>query len=601
MDDYLSLRHPYFDESVRMAEQLQVHSRGLAPTEMLEIARPNEKPEYLAYRKKVYKPFTRTYWAKVAGTGQKIVKAEDWNIDYSKARKSVLVSSLSLEDYMENSYPEFDSFTNFWFSFAISLYYDDPNAVIAFLPLDLTGPDNELRKPYAHTFESDQVLDFVDRKYCVLLDSEKSLVRVGDKEEPLGNIFHLLDETTYIKCVQKGRKEDNLYDEYILPHGGEYLPAFKVGRKIHKRNAGRTLYESDMSPCLPYWDEAISDISDHQVNKKLHLHPDRWEIADTECPTCSGKGKVQQESRKPGMRPFENVTCGTCNGMGVISVKSPFNTKYISVSKKSSINSDTPIPTPPAGYIERPIESIDFLKKEVRDNLIQGLAALNMEHLFEEPLTNSGVAKTVDRQEFLSYIQDVARHFVENVFNASYEFSNNWRYGYQNTAQRYAQLPSINIPQKFDLLTLGVLSARLAEARAGKFSSDYVSGLELQLARMEFGKDSTVVKKLELKHKLDPLPYLTPAEKNESVLNSSAPATSYQNYVISSNLDAFITRALEENRDFYTLTYTEQVAIMRTYAAEIKPQTISLPQPEPITTDATDQATNDNPLARQAG
>jgi hypothetical protein len=132
-------------------------------------------------------------------------------------------------------------------------------------------------------------------------------------------------------------------------------------------------------------------------------------------------------------------------------------------------------------------------------------------------------------------------------------------------------LPIINAPKKVDLLTLEILQERLRKAIEGKFSPEIIAGLELEVARREFGKDSPIVEKLALKQKLDPLPHLPQSEKNEVILNASAPGTSYAKYVISSNIDSFITRALQENEKFADLPYMEQVGVLEKFADEIKP------------------------------
>lgn len=567
-ENFMENVHPFYQESVADAESLQVHSRGLMPTKMLKISRPNEKPEYVAYREQAYKPVTKTYYHKAVSAFGKAHQAEDWKIEYPD--KKPMVSSLSLQDYMENSYPEFDSFENFFFSYGQTIYGDDANAVFAVFPLNVGAPDNELPAPFTFVFESAQVLDFVDRKYCVLLDEQKSLVGIGDKLIEEGNIFHLLDETQYIKAVQIGEQKNYSFEVTILNHNGGYLPAMKIGRKIKLRKGGRTLYESDLSPALPFWDEVISDFSDHQVNKKLHLFPYMWEIGDTQCKTCKGDGRIKTHNPANKLHPYSETTCNACDGHGYISIQSPFGVKRIKPEMRSGPSGGTAIPTPPMGYVDRPIESIGFMRDEWKENLRLGLSALNMEHLFEEPVVNSGVAKTVDKQEYKSLMLSVYRHFVENLFNPIYEFHNNWRYGFQPERVRYANLPTINTPQKIDLLTIGLLSDRLKQAREGNYSPEIIAGLELQLSKLEFGKESMIVRKLELKHRLDPLPYLSPEQKNESIINSSSPATSYENYVISSNIDNFISRAIEENPKFYELDYKAQVDKLKTYAGEIR-------------------------------
>lgn len=551
----------HWPDAVAIATSLQNHTKDAFPEGLLDKARPNEEPKYKEYRKEVYEPVTKSTVEKVQTTLCKIERAEDWAIKYEEPDED----PKSLQTYCEKEFPYFDTVTNWFFTIGIQRVIDDPNAVIVILPLNLDAPDNELRKPSPIIYPSSCVLEYLEGDSCVILDETKSEVKVGDSTKNEGNIFHFFDATTYIKAVQFGKKEDYTFELFEYPHSIGYMPAFKTGGKVKEFKDGSLLYESFISSCIPYWNEAIRRYSDHQVNMSLHLHPKQWEMRDTPCKSCNGSGKIQVKVNVPMGTKMEQHSCTTCNGTGMTATESPFGKIIVNPVKRSA--SDTaPVITPPGGYINRDIASIDFLKKEVDDCLKKGLSAINLEFLMKEPEVNSGVAKSYDRQEMNALFYGIARHVVENIIKPVYFFVSEWRYAYLTPDKRDTQLPKINVPTKFDLITAEIASNRLDIAIKGGFDKSLVNRLQTEYARKEFGEDCEEARIIEATYELDPLPNLTIDEKM-TVLASNG--CTQDDFVLSCKLSGFMVRAMEENEDFLEMEYAEQIAVLQKYAGEV--------------------------------
>jgi len=549
----------HWPDAVAIATSLQNHTKEDFPATILDKARPNEETKYKEYRKEVYEPVTKSTVEKVTTTLCKIERAEDWSIKYEEDNED----PKSLQTYCEKEFPYFDTITNWFFTVGIQKMIEDPNAVIAIIPLNPDDPDNILRKPSPIIHPSHCVLDYQEGKLCVVMDELKSDVSQGDKTVPEGNIFHFFDTQDYIVATQYGKKEDYLFDIVIYPHNIGYMPAIKTGGKVKDFKNGSLLYDSFISSCIPYWNEAIRRYSDHQVNMVMHLHPKSWEMRDTPCKTCNGAGKVQERNYQGKLL---QVSCNTCHGTGMTTSESPFGKIIVNPTVKRSVNDTAPLVTPPGGYITRDIASIDFLKKEVDDCLKKGLAAINLEFLMKEPEVNSGVAKSYDRQEMNAFFYGIARHVVENIIKPVYFFVNEWRYTYLSPEKRDAQLPKINVPTKFDLITAELASARLNTAITGQFDKALINRLQTEYARKEFGEDCLEAQIIEATYELDPLPNLTVEEKMTALASNMC---SQRDAVLSVNISNFVVRGMEQNEDFLSLEYTEQMAILEPFVEEV--------------------------------
>lgn len=556
-------KHQFYDRSVIITDKLESHSKGKFPEKIIDVVRPNETAEQKAYRRAVFTPVTKTYFSKVVSTISKIGRAEDWKIEMPD--QNDVAEGETLEDYTKESYPNFDSVANWLFSLQLREMCDDPNGVVAVFPYPKKDPlnDSEYLKPFTFWFESKDVINYVEGELAVLRSNEKSLVMVGDKQAKEGLVYYIFDADSWAKCTQVGIKSDYKFISDIQPHWMESVPCFKIGGIIEEFENGQMLYDSFIGDCLPYWDEALRRHSDLQVQMVLAVHSEKWEIQDSECKTCSGNGKVKSTY----MGGTGMVTCGTCNGSGGGTSRSPFNVKMIKPEKRNGSSDGVPIQTPPMGYINKPIGETQFIHDQVNENISNGLSAINMEFLMQQPLVNSGVSKTMDRQEMNSFFYMIARHLVKNVLEPTYYYLAKWRYGLNYSEEELmAILPEITIPTDFDVLTQDAIAQRLASAKTAGVSQSLMSNLEIQYAKKEFGDDSDQVEILEIALELDPLPGKTEDEKMTILSNKG---TTLEKYILSANLIAFINRAYSENEDFCELEYAEKLDVLDVFVQEI--------------------------------
>jgi hypothetical protein len=442
---------------------------------------------------------------------------------------------------------------------------DDPNGVVAVFPFPKDNPDNdsEYLRPFTFWFESEDVIDYKEGELAVLRSAEKSPVYINSKSCNEGLVYYVFDKDSWTKCVQVGEKDDYTFIYDIQSHWIGHVPCFKIGGIVEEFKNGEMLYDSFIGDCLPFWNEALRRYSDLQVQMVLHVHSEKWEIEDTPCKTCNGSGQVANNY----MGGRGGSACGSCNGRGTSSTRSPFGVKVVKPGSKVGINDTISIPTPPMGYIDKPIDQSRFIKEMLMDNIRNGLSAINMEFIAFQPEVNSGIAKTMDRQEMNSFFYQIASHLVNNILRPSYYFISKWRYGLTYTEEEIMAIqPDIKVPTNFDILTQDILVQRLTTAKTAGVSPSLMAELENEYAKKEFGENSLKVQILTTSLILDPLPGKTEEEKMTILSNKG---TTQFKYILSSNITSFINKAYAEDDKFFDKSYSEQMSIMEDYVQEI--------------------------------
>lgn len=555
----------YRTKAIAINKEIRVHSKKDLPVSILDRSRPNEERKHKDFRLASYKPFTSGWYGKILTQIKKIQRAEDWRISYSEE-----VSRNPLEEYCEKNFPEFDSLENWFFQFGIGPLLDDPNGAALVVPKNL---DKLLLGIRETTENFEPIVKYIDSG-AVLYHNEDLFIyeTLEGADLPSGlrdesdqrRAIYFFDRTRVVRAkgIRDGRYR-NSWNETSYQYNFGEVPAVKFGGVLREvdANTGQKLYDSFISPILAHWEEAIELQSDHSLNLKLHLHPDRWQYASDTCDRCQGVGTDNRAPMVSGQRP----PCQKCQGKKYIYYVSPFGVSTITPIK----GADGLIlpPAPGAGYVERPVESIGFLKAELKDKIFDGLAAVNMEYLGSVLLAQSGTAKAQDRDDSDAFVYSVASHVVKRLLKDLYFFINEWRYNYLDAGKRAALLPVLQVPKKYNLVTAEVWRERLSAAKKDGASAQSIAFLEVALARTEYGADSIEFRLVSDSISLDPLFGKTEEEKASAVLNSGC---SQDDYIISTKISAFLRRAYEANPRFFDLSYPDKIAVLTTFAQETR-------------------------------
>ena len=561
-------KHIAYEKTVEIMNRLKTHANGEHPSyhketkdktmsDVITETRPNEDPKVKDFRVKIYVPITKSTVSKIFSSFMKIRKSDDWNVKYNQKEISKkLNEGESLFDYMEIKYPYFGSLTNWAFNVGLKHYGIDPNGVVCVMPLDLNIKDGEFFRPYNYCFESDRVYEFIENESAILYSHEKSTYVSGGKEFTDGNVFFVVDKISYQRWEQTDQK-GGMTLAAQLNHGLGELPVFKNKGIFYKSMDKVFVWESRLDPIVPRLTEAAREFSELQGDKLMHLNPEKWVHLSQDCSECNGSGSV--------IRGKNSVQCSKCMGYGKI-----ISSAYQFGTVRQGMPGETPSPWPPATYVLKPVEIIKILGESVKEHLYEALSSINMQFMVEVPLNTSGKSKEVDRDELNNFVNGIAEDLVY-IMDKSYYFSNELRNKVRipNKEERLKQLPSINVPDKFDLIGVETSLDMIIKGRTNNLSPELVTKLELEFAEKQFCTEPEIKNRMELVFTLDPFSGTSEDIKDSKLASGGITEL---DYIISSNIEQFVQRAIMENENFFMVELKDQKTIIENFAKEKQKQ-----------------------------
>jgi hypothetical protein len=224
------------------------------------------------------------------------------------------------------------------------------------------------------------------------------------------------------------------------------------------------------------------------------------------------------------------------------------------------------LPTPPKGYVTKDIEIVKLMDDSVRQHIYDGLAAINFQQLASVPMSESGIAKAVDRDEQNNTVHSIAEDLVK-IMDLTYHLNADYRYKDLYSFEDIERmLPSIAVPEKLDLFSIANLQEDIGKAKTNKVNPVISNAMEVDYAGKLFSSDPSVKDMVALTIKLDPLPGLTEDDKMSRLSNKGILPEAY---IISSNINEFVQRAIDEEKDFSLKPLKDQKAVMLKYATEV--------------------------------
>lgn len=550
-------RHHYYDRTVEKAEAFAPHADGVYPEKLIGERRPNETDEVKLYRKEIWKAKTKPTFGRIVSSLGKIRRSADWSIKYPGEEFGKIEEGETLEDYCEHNFPYFTSATNWAFSVLLKKYLTDPNAVCLVSLLNQTVEEDQFNKPYPFLFDSKDVVEFVDDNFCILND-----INGAGAKNKKWTAFYYIDTFVIERWIQVDDRGTHSLDT-TYEHGLNELPAFKLGAIIVEAEGLNFLHASRIEDVLIDFDECLREYSDLQAAKVLHMYPERWEFTSAECPACNHTGfrpnPLSEQEGQPNQIPCSYPGC-----TGGYIANGPYSKLLVRPTDSNMGNQNSPIP--PAGYITKDIEIIKIMESSVERHQYDGLAAINFQFLDQSPLNQSGVAKEVDKDELNNTVHAIAEDIVR-ILDSIYRLIAFYRYaGLYSQDEIIEMLPSIPVPEKFDILSANYLGEELERGKKGLANPAILNALELEYASKKFNTNSEVRDRLELVLQLDPFSNISQDDKTAMLSNKGITQLSY---VISSNIHSFVQRAIEEDANFAALALADQVEKMNEYAQEV--------------------------------
>ena len=476
-------------EKVAISRAIRAHSERNKDQvrRLLSTRFPSEPVNIQEYRLANLPFVTKAYFDKVYFLLSKIQTAPEFSISYPDA---------NFEEYAKNHID-----LNEIFSRVLRTMLVDPNAYYLYYPSndgyvylseDIVYDENELVIIKNQNGYTDQyIIYYVDR--YMLARVERNALIIEEETMYLNGIFPL---------IKLGGNWANIQQEY---------------------------YESFMQGAIDSWDNALIMYSDLLIGIKQHIFPEKYRYVTDHCKHCDGTGRF--------VKTLDNDTwaepCAACGGSGLPATGVLSEHHILLTGSNDLLTDNIKIPSPPVGYVEKDIESVDFVNGAYRQFLQDGLAALSMEFLMTIGLNQSGISKEIDRTEVNSFLQKVCSRLVY-VIEKSHElafsyYTNDIELSYSELKINYERAkPSIKVPHKFDSLFYESHLDGLAAAKAANASPAVLSAIEKRYIDDTFLGDER--KKLLLASAIDPLPGYSLENKIELLNND-----------LVSQLDAYVS------------------------------------------------------------
>jgi len=549
-----------------LAEKLAIHADGCYPQKLIENRRPNEPLEVQQYREKIWIPKTEPTFTKVYNSLQKIRRSSEWIPKYKDLDSFTRVpEGEDLETYCEKEFPFFTSMTNWVFQAVLRPYLIDANGGVLVIPINQPA-EGELERPFPIIFRSCDILEYAEEDYVVLVDYD------GCKYWKNRGTEYVTGKTYYFVTTQNIFRYDQTNDrgDYKLvrdyAHQLGVLPFVKWKGMLVDYNTFCAVYKSRIAGMVPELDEAVREYSDLQAAKVMHMYPERWEFSQHECTTCKGTGLRRNPAFVEGGTAPCDVNCDRCvNGY---TVAGPYSKILVRPAVGNEVASSQNIPMPPAGFIEKDVEIIRIQEESINHHLYSALAAINFEFLVAAPTDQSGIAKAEDRDEAGNTTHSIAEDIVA-FMDSVYYLTAKYRYmvQYPDDDDIRRMLPSVPVPEKFDLVTSTDIASSLKLAKDSKANPVILNAMEIEYAQKKFAMEPEIRDLLSLTLALDPLAGLTEDDKMTRLSNKGITQITY---ITSSNIQEFVQRAIAESEGFVDKGIEEQKDVIAGYAAEVE-------------------------------
>ena len=539
-----------YKDCVRLENEMKIHSDGLFPDQLIKCRRPSESKSVFDYRQKIYEPITKKCFAKVLNATAKIRKSDDWSITYKEKLRSKKTSTNTLQSYCEYKYPQFGSVTHWAFTIALKQYLIDPNALVLTFPKNINIESTEYYQPVNFIFNSKDIIEFKENELAIIYSSGITLT---DKKD----CYYLFNKNEV--WISEKTKDEKWTLRLLIKHDLGVMPIQKIRGEYLSNYGNDIIYTSKINACVPSWNEAVREYSDMQASVCKHMFPTLVIHTNQLCKTCNGTGKALTKGEK-GI--VTHSQCTTCGGSGSIP-RSP----YEDIEVQQTRVGENSIPQPAAYYVEKDTNIIKIQDERITQHIERGYSAINFDFL--SGINQSGISKQMDRSEFDSFIYSIAEDMV-NLMDRVYYMIAKWRYNLVLTEKEIInELPYIHVPEKYNIVSDTYLADQISKMKSSNANPIIINALELEYVSKKFSGESKTKLVLENIIMLDPLPGISEDEKQLRLINKGI---TQLDYILSSNIQSFVYRAMSEQEDFFSLSTKEKRAIINVYAKEVESQ-----------------------------
>ena len=494
-----------YPEPVSKAKWVQDYSNMITHTQeghsqrLIGTRRPNESEDVKKYRNDNDRPITRNAFLKATTNLQRTLSHTQVEIRYPE----------ELREFLEKPIYEGSPFLSYFQRKFIPKMVDAANGLLVWWPENIVGPDT--RVTMVPIIVIPEQIKHYSMEVLTWKSEEKSEIEKDGTMQWIGEVWFIMMADGLYKRVQTKLDEFEWQDYYSNPMGGIYAMRLGGDEVSYTDNEGsyHTYLTSYFSSAVAFADECKVQFSDHQgvmVNCSSPLR----EVEQIDCIACQGKKKINYEVR-PGV--YDNRICDTCQGTGSLPLNSSPYGVLVRPKRTTGINEVNTQDIPVMRFIHPDTSILEFGGKSWKELLKMTEDALNL--LFVDE-AQSGIAKNIDREDKLAFLDKVAVHLYHHIIPYSIEIIHAFLFPGRTLGQI-----SVNLPSTFVVKTETQIIEDLKSLRAESAPSYLIIEKLREFTSKQFSGDPVRMKIFDVNMLVDPYFSSTQIEKL-NYLNSGA-------------------------------------------------------------------------------
>lgn len=417
--------NPIYNQCCDLYERMRVHTElDYVPEKLLKTKAPYEDEAQFQWRKDNIQPVTMPFFMRAMSTINRIFNKSNYSIKYTNEDQG---------KYFCDDLPIFGSIDDYAEQIIVPNKIIDPNGVVVIKPfllplkeeinvdesgnqvIDYIFDDSEEIQPIPVIYPCENIIDYVDGQYLLVLTEEKSDVQFGNKIVNEGLVYEFYDTDIIYKIKQIGKKVDYAFSapEIYYQHNIGSLPVQKL-KGIPKTKGTAVLYLSYFIYAIPNLDLAYYGMSNLDMSITSHIFPQKWEYVDrcdnAQCRNGFIDGFVDD-------KPIKNI-CPDCNGTGNRIKTGPMNIKTIHKPDPLGGTDQIQLPNPALGFVDPPTGSLEFTYKLNRERIDDAFAHLNIDVSgtnVKGGNNDTAKGKEIDREELFSFLLRISNEVFSLV------------------------------------------------------------------------------------------------------------------------------------------------------------------------------------------
>ena len=390
-----------------VSRDIKVHYNGEKPVEFFKETFPSEEDEILEYRKKVYKPVTKSVIKRALKKRYRLLAQSNYSIQHENE---------TFEKYLKEWRHKGNDFETFIFKSVLNRRVIDPNGLLVWVPHPPeSGSGPPMIKP--HLVPCERILidpTCTDGLLMWYAGIEKKMEYKGTIYRQ-AKVYWIITKDhfyRYLELFGKSKVKKELEEWHSNPL--DEIPAIRLGgveNTESENDEELNYFDSDFSHALPWLYEAVLAQTLHQANMVLYAFPEKV-MSAFNCASCDGKRTEWSEKEAC------EVPCKRCKGSGL----------ELPVSQFKGV-----VLVPPGNYATGDYTDKNYVHRFVHADVEilkyageQRLSALEMAEksldLFWVLEAQSGIAKTIDQEEKYSTLYDISNYFFDVIIQRSLSF-----------------------------------------------------------------------------------------------------------------------------------------------------------------------------------